>query len=87
METGTTDETVNYSSGSGGSTLLFDYTIQAGDTSANLDYHDTGALTLNGGSVRDGAANDATPTLATPATGWLGATRSSSTPPPRRWST
>ena len=76
LETGATDETVNYASGSGSSTLVFDYTIQAGDTSADLDYHDTGALTLNGGSIADPAGNNATLTLATPGTaGSLGANK------------
>ncbi len=76
LETGTTDQTAGYASGSGSSTLVFDYTIQAGDTSADLDYHDTGALTLNGGSIADAAANDATLTLATPgAAGSLGANK------------
>src|SRR5205085_2761239 len=36
---------------------------QAGDTSADLDAHDTGALSLNGGTVKDAAANNATRTL------------------------
>src|SRR5207245_2549328 len=44
LETGTTDETVNYASGSGSSTLTFTYTVAAGHASADLDYHDTAAL-------------------------------------------
>src|SRR5690606_12486069 len=66
LETGTTDRVINYVSGSGGSTLTFNYTVQAGDTSADLDYVSTSALGLNGGSIRDGAGNNATLTLATP---------------------
>lgn len=44
LETGTTDRTVNYASGTGTSTLNFSYTVQAGDTSADLDYLGTSAL-------------------------------------------
>ena len=68
LETGASDETVNYTSGSGTATLGFDYTVQAGDTSADLDYHDTAALTLNSGSIKDAASNDAALALATPGT-------------------
>jgi len=66
LETGATDENATYASGSGSSTLTFDYAIQSGDTSADLDYHDVGALTLNGGTIADPAGNGATLTLATP---------------------
>src|SRR5439155_1076538 len=66
LETGSTDEVVDYSSGSGGSTLVFNYTVQAGDTSADLDYTATTALALNGGTIRDAALNNATVTLASP---------------------
>jgi hypothetical protein len=66
LETGTTDRVVNYSSGTTTSTLVFQYTVQAGDTSADLDYLSTGALVLNGGTILDGALNAATLTLANP---------------------
>jgi len=66
LETGATDRTATYLSGSGTSTLTFRYTVQAGDVSADLDYTGTGALTLNGGTIKDAAGNDATLTLATP---------------------
>ncbi len=76
LETGTTDETVNYASGSGSSTLTFTYTVQAGDKSSDLDYTSTSALTLNSGTIRDAALNDATLTLASPgASGSLGANK------------
>nr|WP_233252236.1 DUF4347 domain-containing protein [Limnohabitans sp. 2KL-17] len=68
LETGTIDRAVNYPSGSGTSTLTFTYTVQAGDTSADLDYISTSALALNGGTIKDTAGNNATLTLATPAT-------------------
>ena len=57
--------TADYVAGSGTSTLGFDYTVQAGDTSADLDYAATGSLVLNGGTIRDAATNDATLTLPT----------------------
>ncbi|MBA2672885.1 hypothetical protein, partial [Ramlibacter sp.] len=68
LETGTTDRVVNYASGTGSSTLVFSYTVQAGDTSADLDYLSTTALALNGGTIKDVAGNNATLTLATPGT-------------------
>ena len=65
--------TVNYASGSGTSTLTFTYTIAGGETSADLDYNATTSLTLNGGTIRDTATNNATLTLAAPgAAGSLG---------------
>ncbi|AZZ92667.1 tandem-95 repeat protein [Hahella sp. KA22] len=66
LETGATDRNVSYASGSGGATLNFAYTVQSGDTSADLDYTGTGALGLNGGTIVDDAGNAATLTLAAP---------------------
>ncbi|ESE42198.1 Ig-like domain-containing protein [Shewanella decolorationis] len=66
LETGTTDRTINYTSGSGTSTLTFSYTIQSGDSSNDLDYVATNSLSLNGGTIRDAATNNATLTLASP---------------------
>ncbi|MDX7826108.1 cadherin repeat domain-containing protein [Aeromonas caviae] len=74
LETGATDRTINYVSGSGSNTLTFNYTVQAGDTSADLDYLSAAALGLNGGTIRDAAGNNATLTLPTPGgAGSLGA--------------
>ncbi|MFM4705261.1 cadherin domain-containing protein [Aeromonas bivalvium] len=74
LETGTTDRAINYVSGSGSNTLTFNYTVQAGDTSADLDYLSSGALTLNGGIIHDAAGNFAALTLPAPGTaGSLGA--------------
>ena len=56
-------QTATYASGSGTPTLTFDYTVQAGDTSADLDYATVASLALNGGTIRDAAGNDATLTL------------------------
>ncbi|GHF83308.1 Ig-like domain-containing protein [Thalassotalea marina] len=66
LETGTTDRQVAYASGSGSNTLVFDYTVQAGDTSADLDYVNTTALSTAGGTIQDNNGNSAVLTLATP---------------------
>lgn len=78
LSTGTpTTTAVNYSSGSGSSTLTFNYTIASGNSSADLDYSSTGALTLNGGSIKNSSGTNATLTLAAPAAaGSLGANKS-----------
>lgn len=74
LETGPTDQVVAYSSGSTTSTLTFNYIVQLGDISADLDYLSTTALALGGGSIRDVTDNAADLTLATPgATNSLGA--------------
>ncbi|MSZ67525.1 MAG: hypothetical protein F2712_02525, partial [Actinobacteria bacterium] len=77
LETGVTDRTVNYSSGSGTNTLKFNYTISTTtnpDTSADLDYKATTSLALNGGTIKNATAEDATLTLPAPgAAGSLGA--------------
>ncbi|CAN2230885.1 Fibronectin type III [Candidatus Planktophila vernalis] len=73
LETGTTDQTLDYSSGSGTNTLTFNYVVQAGDVTSDLDYFSTSALTLNGGTIRDAVGNNAVLTLASPgASGSLG---------------
>ena len=76
LETGDTNRYATYASGTGGVTLTFNYTVQAGDTSADLDYAGTDSLTLNDGTIKDVAGNNATLTLATPgAAGSLGANK------------
>ncbi|MCX7633350.1 MAG: hypothetical protein N2Z22_08470, partial [Turneriella sp.] len=76
LETGASDAVVNYSSGSGTNTLVFNYTVAAGHVSADLDYISTTALSLNGGTIRDNINNDADLTLPAPgATGSLGANK------------
>jgi len=59
LETGGTDRTIDYDSGSGTDTLTFTYTVQAGDESLDLDYLSTSALTFNGGTIEDAAGNSA----------------------------
>jgi hypothetical protein len=49
-----------------GSKLTFNYIVQPGDISADLDYLNTNSLDLNGGAIKDLAGNDASLTLATP---------------------
>ncbi|MBD1829894.1 FG-GAP-like repeat-containing protein [Microcoleus vaginatus GB1-A2] len=65
LETGTTDSFANYASGSGSTALTFNYVVQAGNTSADLEYLTTNALTLNGGTIKEtvGTAFDAILTL------------------------
>ncbi|MDP2324259.1 MAG: Ig-like domain-containing protein, partial [Gammaproteobacteria bacterium] len=77
LETGATDWAVDYVSGSGTATLHFTYTVQAGDVSPDLDYFSTGALVLNGATIKDATGTDtAILTLPTPGTtGSLGANR------------
>ena len=41
----------NYTSGSGGSTLTFNYTVVAREVSSDLDYASTSALSLNSGTI------------------------------------
>src|SRR6202007_3388794 len=66
LETGSTDHSATYASGSGTSTLSFNYVVQAGDNATDLDYQSISALTLGGATIRDAAGNDGTLTLATP---------------------
>jgi hypothetical protein len=76
LETGSVDRAVTYASGTGTNQLTFTYTVQAGDTTADLDYLSTSALDLNGGTISDAAANNATLTLAAAgATNSLGANK------------
>lgn len=66
--------TALYVSGSGTSALVFRYTVAAGNTSADLDYASTSALSLAGGTIiANGGSVAAVLTLPTPgATGSLG---------------
>ncbi|MEV4778337.1 Ig-like domain-containing protein [Burkholderia sp. LMU1-1-1.1] len=77
LATGGAGRAINYVGGSTTNTLTFTYTVQAGDSSSDLDLFSTGALSLNGGSITQtsgGAA--ATLTLPTPGTaGSLGANK------------
>ncbi len=54
---------VNFSSGSGSSTLSFVYTVGAGQSISPLDYSSVSSLALNGGTIKDTAGNAAVLTL------------------------
>ncbi|CAN7446185.1 Ig-like domain-containing protein [Acidovorax sp. LjRoot74] len=58
---GATTRYADYVSGSGTSALLFRYTVQSGDVDANGIT--VGALSVNGGTLRDAAGNSAATTL------------------------
>ena len=76
LETGTTDVMINYRSGSGSSTLMFKFTVGLGNANNDLDYTDTTALILNGGSIRDVSGNNASLNLIPPgSTGSLSANK------------
>jgi hypothetical protein len=76
LETGSVNRIATYASGTGSATLVFDYTVQAGDASPDLDYVGAGSLGLGGGTIRDAVANNAVLTLPAPgAVGSLGANK------------
>ena len=78
LTTGTPATTaINYSSGSPGTTLTFNYTVATGNTSADLDYAATTSLTLNGGTINATSGGlAATLTLVSPGSvGSLGANK------------
>ena len=63
LETGSSDQSASYASGTGTNTLAFSYIVQEGDTSSDLNYEATSSLALNGGTIKDAAGNSATLTL------------------------
>jgi len=65
LETGTAKRNAIYTGGYGTNTLTFDYTVQLGDNSADLDYLATSSLTAGDGII-DAAGNAAILTMATP---------------------
>ncbi len=76
LETGSSDVSVNYTSGSGTNTLTFNYTVASGHDSPDLDYKTTTSLTLNGGTIKNDSNQDAILTLPSPgASGSLGANK------------
>ena len=50
-------DVVDYSSGSGTSSLTFDYTVSNGHYSTDLDYTRSQALFLNGGTIKEASGN------------------------------
>ena len=76
LESASTDEVLNYSSGSRGTVLTFNYTVASGQNSIDFDDSSTSAIALNSGTIKDAAGNAATLTLASPgATNSLGANK------------
>ncbi|MFD2962561.1 MULTISPECIES: Ig-like domain-containing protein [Olivibacter] len=63
LNTGVVNRDAEYVSGSGTDAITFNYTVQAGDLSHDLDYLSTTALRLNGAVIRNGALVDADLTL------------------------
>ena len=58
LETGENDATINFNSGElGDSTIYFNYVVSEGDTSRDLDYVSTAALSVIDGSIKDGSGN------------------------------
>jgi gliding motility-associated-like protein len=66
LETGTTDALATYASGSGTNILTFQYTVQEGNSTADLDYIGTTALLLNGGKITNAETLNALLTLPAP---------------------
>ncbi len=66
LETGAIDRSAQYLSGSGDKTLFFLYTVQAGDSAADLDYVSTTALALNGATLQNDDGVDSLLTLPEP---------------------
>ena len=60
---GALNAVVNYKSGSGSNTLVFDYTVAVQQGSSDLDFASPTALQLNGGSIKDLAGNNAVTAL------------------------
>jgi hypothetical protein len=72
LETGTVDRAAAYVSGSGSSTLNFNYTVQNGDFSSDLSYVGTNSLTLNGATIRNVNNTSFNAVLTLPAPGATG---------------
>ena len=60
LNVGGTSRTANYTSGSGNTPLVFQYTIQAGETDSDGISIGQDVLALNSGTIRDAAGNNAT---------------------------
>ena len=55
---GTTEKTAQYARGNGSTTLVFVYTVVAGDTDTDGVAIQVNSLSLNGGTLRDSSGND-----------------------------
>ena len=68
LETGSIGRKAIFISGSGTNTLSFQYTVQDGDSSPDLDQLSSSALELNGGTITDANGNPAILVLPQPGT-------------------
>ena len=76
LEVGIIDGVASYVSGTGTKDIIFNYIIASGQNSGDLDYTNTSALSLNGGTLKDASGNVANLTLPAPAaTNSLGANK------------
>ena len=66
LATGNPNKVATYNTGSGTTELTFQYTVEAGDNTVDLDYSTNEALSLNNGSIGDNNGNAATLTLPAP---------------------
>ncbi|MCK5728259.1 MAG: DUF4214 domain-containing protein [Methylococcales bacterium] len=66
LKIGDVERVVNYNSGSGTTTLTFNYKAKADDTSTDLGYISSNALKLNGAIISDSSGNKADITLPAP---------------------
>jgi hypothetical protein len=66
LDAGTRDVVLNYVSGSGSSTLLFNYVVAQGDLKNQLDIKATNSLGVTGAVITDRAGNAANNTLPAP---------------------
>ena len=71
LETGTTDRVLDYATGSGTDKLTFQYTVQSGDSSSDLDYVATSSLS-SGTSVTASTSPNSNAVLTLPTPGELG---------------
>lgn len=69
LETGGIDRAASYTSGTCSTTLIFTYTVQAGDASADLDIQSAAALSLNGGTIEGSSGDAVVLTLPAPGSG------------------
>jgi hypothetical protein len=76
LETGTQNAEIDYTSGSGTNTLIFNYVVVRDHVSDDLDYINTTALSLNESTINDLSGNSAVLTLPAPsASGSLSANK------------
>ena len=68
LDMGNGKQNASYARGNNSETLTFAYTVQGADRTPDLNYTGTGALFLNGGTIRDLAGNGADLMLPSPGT-------------------